>query len=64
MRGARRSGVVVAVIYRLRHDLRVDWRRWLAIGLIAGVGAGLVLACLNGAGRTDTAVPRLQDADG
>src|SRR5262249_1375218 len=59
---APRSGPVAAVAYRLRHDLAADWRRWLAIGLIAGVGAGLVLACLNGADRTDTAVPRLQQA--
>ena len=42
-------------------DLRRRWASLLVLGLIAGLTAGLALASLAGARRTDTAFDRLRD---
>jgi hypothetical protein len=47
-----------AVSLRLRADLRSHRRTWLALSLIVGLAAGVVLAATAGAQRTDTAFPR------
>ena len=43
-----------------RTDLRARWRPLLALALIAGVTAGLAIACVVGADRTGTALARLE----
>jgi ABC-type lipoprotein release transport system permease subunit len=47
-----------AVRMRLRAELRSRWRAWLALAVLAGVGAGLVIATAAAARRTDDAVAR------
>ena len=44
-----------------RKELRSNWRGWLALVLLVGVGGGVVLAALAGARRTESAFPRLVD---
>lgn len=45
-----------------RADLRHRWRSLVALGLLAGVTAGLSLAAFAGARRTDSALERLRGA--
>ena len=49
---------MLAVLTRLRHDLRLHWRGWLASVVLVGLFAGVVLAAAAGARRTSTAYPR------
>jgi len=42
----------------LRAELRVRWRAWLAIAIVAGIGWGAVLTAVAGARRTESAFPR------
>jgi hypothetical protein len=44
-----------------RRELRSQWRGWLALVLLVGIGGGVVLAALAGARRTESAFPRLVD---
>ncbi|MGH2715544.1 MAG: FtsX-like permease family protein [Thermoleophilaceae bacterium] len=53
-----------AVRMRLRAELRTRWRAWLALAVLAGLGAGLVIATAAGARRTDDAVARYRAAVG
>jgi ABC-type lipoprotein release transport system permease subunit len=53
---------VPAVRMRLRAELRSRWRAWLALAVLAGVGAGLVIATAAAARRTDDAVARYRAA--
>jgi hypothetical protein len=56
---------MTAVWYRFRAELRMRWRGWLALALIAGIAGGAVLALTAGARRSDTAYRRFlraQDA--
>ena len=43
----------------LRADLRQRWRPMLAMMLLIGLVGGVVLTAAAGAGRTDTAYPRM-----
>jgi hypothetical protein len=43
-----------------RADMARRWRSLIVLGLLAGITAGLALAALAGARRTDTALPRLR----
>jgi ABC-type lipoprotein release transport system permease subunit len=43
----------------LRAELRRRWRAWLGVALLAGAFAGVVMAAVAGARRTDSAYPRL-----
>ena len=54
----RQGRSVPAVRMRLRAELRARWRAWLALAVLAGLGAGLVIATAAGARRTDDAVAR------
>ncbi|HEU5001913.1 MAG TPA: ABC transporter permease [Actinomycetota bacterium] len=45
-----------------RHDLRRRWVSLVALGILAGVTAGVALAAFAGARRTATALPRLEAA--
>jgi hypothetical protein len=47
-----------------RAELRVRWRSWLVLGLLAGATAGLAAAGLAGARRTDVALPHYLAASG
>jgi ABC-type lipoprotein release transport system permease subunit len=49
---------VLAVVTRLRTELRSRWRAWAAVALLIGVTGGVVLTTLAGARRTDTAYAR------
>jgi ABC-type lipoprotein release transport system permease subunit len=49
---------MAAVLFQLRAELRSRLRSWLALALLAGVGAGLVITAAAGARRTESAVPR------
>jgi ABC-type lipoprotein release transport system permease subunit len=49
---------VPAVRMRLRAELRSRWRAWLTLAVLAGLGAGLVIATAAAARRTDDAVAR------
>jgi hypothetical protein len=40
------------------HQLFAAWRGWVALALLAGLAAGVVLAAVAGARRTDSAYPR------
>ena len=51
-----------AVRMRLRAELRARWRAWLTLAVLAGLGAGLVIATAAGARRTDDAVARYRAA--
>jgi ABC-type lipoprotein release transport system permease subunit len=53
---------VPAVRMRLRAELRSRWRAWLTLAVLAGVGAGLVIATAAAARRTDDAVERYRAA--
>ena len=43
-------------------ELRSRWRAWLTLAVLAGLGAGLVIATAAGARRTDDAVARYRAA--
>lgn len=43
-------------------EIRRRWRSLVALGLIAGIAAGVAIAAVAGARRTDTAWDRLRDA--
>lgn len=47
-----------AVRLRFASELRGRWRAWLALALVAGLMAGLVLAAVAGARRTESAYDR------
>ena len=49
---------MAAVWIRAMNELRARWRAWLAIALMLGIAAGVVMAAAAGARRTDSAVPR------
>ena len=44
-----------AVWLRFRAEAKRRWRAWLAMGALAGLASGVVVAALAGADRTDTA---------
>src|SRR5829696_8392310 len=44
-----------------RADVRSRWRSLVALALLAGITAGVAVAALAGARRTDTALDRLRD---
>jgi hypothetical protein len=48
----------VATAFLLRAQIRSRWRSWLVLAILAGVGAGTLLATLAGAERTETAYSR------
>jgi hypothetical protein len=50
------------IALRVRTQLRVGWRAWLAWLLVVGVAAGIPLAAWAGAQRTQTAYDRFLDA--
>lgn len=54
--------VVTAVWFRLRAEGRVRWRSWLGLMVLVGVSGGATLALAAGARRTDSAYPRLVEA--
>ena len=43
----------------LRTDLRTRWRALAGLALLLGLIGGVVLTAAAGAGRTDTAYPRM-----
>ena len=49
----------MAVLMRLRADLRTRWRALLGLALLLGLVGGVALTAAAGARRTDTAYPRL-----
>ena len=51
-----------AVWFRFGAERRTRWRAWLGLALLVGVSGGATLALAAGARRTDTAYPRLLDA--
>ena len=57
--GPRMRGLLRIVA---RRELRSQWRGWLALVVLVGVGGGVVLAALAGARRTESAYPRLVEA--
>jgi ABC-type lipoprotein release transport system permease subunit len=48
----------MAVLMRLRAELRSSWRSWAGLVVLVGVVGALVLAAVAGARRTETAFPR------
>jgi ABC-type lipoprotein release transport system permease subunit len=52
-----------AFMLRARADLRSSWRAWLALVLIAGTSAGVVIAAVAGGRRADTAMRRFETAE-
>lgn len=50
-----------AAVTWARADLARRWRWLVVLGVIAGLTAGLAMAAVAGARRTDTALPRLSD---
>jgi len=50
---------VIAVYVYLRAESRRRWRAWLSLALLVGTFAGVVMAAVAGARRTDSAYPRL-----
>jgi hypothetical protein len=54
---------MAAAWMRVRAELRARWVAWLAVALVAGVGAGVVVALMAGARRTETAYPRFVRAE-
>jgi hypothetical protein len=57
---ALRSGASSAVAACARADVRHRWRSLVALGLLAGIGAGFAFAALTGGRRTNTALERLR----
>ena len=55
---------MAAVRLRLRAELRTRWRAWLALAALSGLLAGVVIATVAGARRTDSAVARHRIATG
>jgi hypothetical protein len=53
------AGVTAPALWA-RADVRSRWRALVALGLLAGLTAGVALAALAGARRTDTALDRLR----
>ena len=53
---------MTAVIFRLRAELRTRWRSWLAVAVVAGLGAAVVLTLFAGARRTEAAYPEFANA--
>ena len=53
---------MAAVWIRLRAELRLRWRAWLALAVLAGLAGGLVTAVAAGARRTDSTVARWRSA--
>ena len=51
-----------SVLFRLRAELRGQWRSFLAVVIVAGLAGGLVSAAAAGARRTDSAFSRFLDA--
>ena len=49
----------MAVLMRLRADLRTRWRALLGLALLLGLVGGVALTAAAGARRTDTAYSRL-----
>jgi hypothetical protein len=47
---------MAAVAFRLRTEFRSRWRSWIALALLTGVAAGVVLATAAAARRTGDAV--------
>src|SRR5690348_9780156 len=45
--------------FLFRVSCRARWRAWIALGLIAGIAAGAVMAAAAGARRTDSAPERV-----
>jgi len=54
---------MAAAWMRVRAGSRRRWAAWLAVALVAGVGAGVVIALLAGARRTASAYPRFVAAE-
>jgi hypothetical protein len=53
---------VTAVWMRFLAELRLRWRTWLTLVVLAGVAGGFVVAAAAGARRTDSALARHLDA--
>jgi ABC-type lipoprotein release transport system permease subunit len=53
---------VSGVVTRLRVEFRARWYAWLAVALVAGIGAGAVIGLLAGARRTERAYPHMLQA--
>ena len=51
-----------AVLARLRSDIRSSWRSWLALALLIGLFAGVVLTAAIGSRRTASAYARFLEA--
>ena len=49
---------MAAVLMLVRARLRRRWRSWVALTMLLGVAAGVVMTAAAGARRTDTAYPR------
>ena len=49
---------MVAVLIRLRAEVRSNLRSWIAMSCLVGLASGLVIAAAAGARRTETAVAR------
>lgn len=54
---------MAAVRLRLVSELRSRWRGWLALGVLAGLFAGAVIAAVAGARRTETSYQRFLVAE-
>jgi ABC-type lipoprotein release transport system permease subunit len=50
---------MIAVWLVVRAELRLRWRSWLALAMVAGLAGGLVTGVAAGARRTDAAYPAL-----
>ena len=50
---------MAAVLYRFRVELRGHWRAWLALALLAGIAAGVVMVAFAGARRTASSLHRV-----
>src|SRR5215211_7398358 len=53
---------MIAVLARLRSDVRAGWRSWLSLAVLIGLFSGVVLMAAIGARRTATAYPRFLEA--
>lgn len=52
----------MALVLRLRSELRSRWRAWLVLSLLVGLAGGAAMAAAAGARRTQTAYPRFVKA--